>query len=264
MLRFSANLGFLWTDRPLLDRIDAAAVAGFRAIELHWPYDVPAEHVRTRCDAHGLTLLGINTVRGDVAAGENGLGALAGRENEFQAAVDQSLAFCKMAGGGGVHCMAGVVAPADRALAHDVFVRNLKTASAKAERAGLTLLLEPLNPFDAPNYFYATADEGAAIIAETGCSNIRLMFDCYHVGRVGDDVIATLERLLPIIGHVQIAAVPSRAEPDRGDLDYRAVFAALERLPYAGWTGCEYKPAGQTDDGLTWMRALDVDVSATR
>ena len=264
MLRFSANLGFLWPDLPLLDRIDAAAAAGFRAIELHWPYDVPAKEVRARCDAHGLALLGINTARGDVAAGENGLGALAGREDAFQAAVDQSLAYCQAASGTAVHCMAGVVAPADRAAAREVFVRNLRTASSKADRAGLTLLLEPLNPFDAPNYFYATADEGADIIAETGCGNIRLMFDCYHVGRVGGDVIATLERLLPIIGHVQIAAVPSRAEPDRGDLDYGAVFAALGRLPYEGWTGCEYKPAGGTDDGLTWTRALGVDLSVAR
>ncbi len=261
MLRFSANLGFLWPDRPLLDRIDAASAAGFRAVELHWPYDVPAEKVRARCEARGVALLGINTVRGDVAAGENGLGALAGREDAFQAAVDQSLAYGRAAGGTAVHCMAGVVAPADRVAARDVFLRNLRTASAKAERAGLTLLLEPLDPFDAPGYLYSTVEEGAAIIADCGCDNIRLMFDCYHVGRVGGDVVATLERLLPIIGHVQIAAVPSRAEPDRGDLDYRRVFAALERLPYNGWTGCEYKPAGRTDDGLTWARALDVDLS---
>ncbi len=264
MLRFSANLGFLWPDRPLLDRIDAAAAARFRAIELHWPYDVPAERVRGKCDEHGLVLLGINTVRGDVAAGENGLGALAGREDEFQAAVDQSLAFCRTAGGTAVHCMAGVVPPDGREAARAVFVKNLRAASAKAAQDGITLLLEPLNPHDAPNYFYSTVDEGAAIIAETGCANVQLMFDCYHVGRVGGDVIGTLERLLPIIGHVQIAAVPSRAEPDGGELDYRAVFAALERLPYAGWIGCEYKPAGGTDEGLGWTRALEVDLAATR
>ncbi len=260
MLRFSANLGFLWPDRPLLERIDAAAAAGFRAVELHWPYDVAAERVRDRCAAHGLALLGINTVRGNVVDGENGLGALPGREAEFQAAVDQSLAFCRTAGGVAVHCMAGVAPPAGRA----VFVANLRAASAKAARDGITLLLEPLNPYDAPGYFYSTADEAAAIIAEAGCDNIRLMFDCYHVGRVGGDVIGSLQRLLPIIGHVQIAAVPSRTEPDRGELDYRAVFAALERLPYAGWTGCEYKPAAATDDGLTWTRTLGVDLSATR
>ncbi|MGI4769566.1 MAG: TIM barrel protein, partial [Janthinobacterium lividum] len=130
MLRFSANLGFLWPDRPLLDRIDVAAAAGFRAVELHWPYDVPAGDVRSRCDALGLQLLGINTARGDVAAGENGLGALIGRETEFQAAVDQSLAYGRAAGATAVHCMAGVVAPGDRALARDVLVGNLRIASA--------------------------------------------------------------------------------------------------------------------------------------
>lgn len=264
MLRFSANLGFLWPDLPLLERIDAAAAAGFRAVELHWPYDVPAEHVRDRLVTHGVELLGINTVRGDVAAGENGLGALPGREEEFQAAVDQSLAFLKTAGGSALHCMAGAVPFDQRDAAREVLVRNLKTASAKATADGITLLLEPLNSYDAPGYFYSTVDEGVAIIAAAGCANVKLMFDCYHVGRVGGDVIATLERLLPVIGHVQIAAVPSRAEPDTGTLDYGAVFAALERLPYAGWTGCEYKPAGATDAGLRWTRALGVDLSATR
>ena len=160
MLRFSANLGFLWPDRPLLERIDAAAAAGFRAIELHWPYDVPAEHVRAACHARGVALLGINTVRGDVAAGENGLGALAGREDAFQASVDQALAFCEAAGGTAVHCMAGVVPPADRAAARHVLVRNLKTASAKAARAGLTLLLEPLKPLRRAELFLCDGGRG--------------------------------------------------------------------------------------------------------
>ena len=263
MLRLSANLGFLWPDRPLLDRIDAAAAAGFRAVELHWPYDVPAERVRTRCDARGVALLGINTARGDVAAGENGLGALAGREGEFQAAVDQALDYLRRAGGTALHCMAGVVPPDQRTAAREVLLRNLRTASDKAARDGIVLLLEPLNPADAPGYFYSTADEGASIIAEADRTNIKLMFDCYHVGRTGGDVTATLERLLPIIGHVQFAAVPSRAEPDGGALDHRAVFDALARLPYGGWTGAEYKPAAETDAGLRrWTAALGVDPGA--
>lgn len=262
MLRFSANLGFLWPDRPLLDRIDAAARAGFRAIELHWPYEVAADDVRRRCAAHGLTLLGVNTVRGDVAAGEFGLGALPGREAEFQAAVDQSIAFCVGAGGNAVHCMAGVVPPAGRDRARAVLLDNLRAASAKAEPHGITLLLEPLNPRDAPGYFYSTAAEGAAIVEAAGRANIKLMFDCYHVGSSEGAVIANLERFLPVIGHVQIAAVPSRAEPDGGELDYRAVLAALERLPYAGWTGAEYKPAGSTDEGLRWARTLGVSLAS--
>ena len=263
MLRFSANLGFLWPDRPLLDRIDAAAAAGFKAIELHWPYDVPAAGVRARCDEHGLTLLGVNTVRGDVAAGENGLGALLGREREFQDAVDQSIAFCRAAGGHAVHCMAGVVPVEAREPARALFVRNLQIASAKAAPYGITLLLEPLNPRDAPGYFYATVDEAAPVITAAACANVRLMFDCYHVGMTGGDVTAKLERVWPMIGHVQIAAVPSRAEPDAGDVDYRMVFAALERLAYAGWIGCEYKPVASTDAGLAWAATLGVDLAST-
>lgn len=258
MPRFSANLGFLWPDRPLLDRIDAAAAAGFRAIELHWPYDVPGPAVRERCERHGLALLGINTARGDARAGEFGLGALPGREAEFQAAVDQSLAFCASAGATSIHCMAGVVPPGARAAARTVFLDNLRRAADKAAPRGVTLLLEPINPVDAPGYFYHTAAEGAAVVAELGRSDVRLMFDCYHVGRSEGDVLGHLERLMPVIGHVQVAAVSSRAEPDGGDLDYRAVFAALDRLGYAGWTGCEYKPAGDTDAGLRWLRALGV------
>lgn len=256
MPRFSANLGFLWPGRPLLEQIAAAARAGFRAVELHWPYDTPAGAVREACARHGVTLLGINTVRGDVAAGENGLGALPGREAEFQAAVDQSLAFCREAGATSVHCMAGRV-PADaRAAARATLLDNLRRASDKAEAAGVTLLLEPLNPADAPGYFYSTAYEGAEIIEALGRPNVRLMFDCYHVGRVDDDVIGTMEQLMPVIGHLQVAAVPTRAEPDGGTLDYRPVLEAIDRLGYAGWVGAEYKPAGDTDAGLGWVEAL--------
>lgn len=260
MLRFSANLGFLWPDRPLLDRIDAAANAGFKAIELHWPYDVPAGDVGKRCQEHGLVLLGINTVRGNVAAGEFGLGALAGREQEFLASVDQAIDFCVKAGGSAIHCMAGIVPIEARATARSVFVQNLKTASVKAFEHGLTLLLEPLNPHDVPGYFYSTAGEGVSVLQEADCANIKLMFDCYHVGMSGGDVIAELKQFQPFIGHVQIASVPGRVEPDQGTLDYKAVLAAVDHQSYEGWTGCEYKPAASTDAGLAWTTALGVSL----
>lgn len=256
MLRLSANLGFLWPDRPLLAKIDAAARAGFRAIELHWPYDVPASEVRATCAVHSVELLGVNTVRGDATAGENGLGALAGREVEFQAAIDQSIRFCVEAGGTSVHCMAGRVAPEDRPTARKVFVGNLRQASDKAAAHGLTLLLEPLNPKDAPGYFYATLAEAATVIEETDRPNVKLMFDAYHVGVTEGDVLAKLETYWPIVGHVQIAAVPTRAEPDEGSFDFRPFFEALERLEYQGWVGAEYKPRGATDAGLGWISAL--------
>ncbi|WP_363316371.1 TIM barrel protein [Chelatococcus sp.] len=260
VLRYSANLGFLWPDRPLLERIDAAAGAGFKAIELHWPYDTPAAEVRARCERHGLKLLGINTVRGNLAAGENGLGALAGREAEFQAAVDQSIAYCLEAGGTAIHCMAGFVPAEAREAAARVFVKNLREASDKAAPHGLTLLLEALNPHDAPGYFYSTQAEAARIQEEAGRANIKLMFDVYHVGAAEGDVLRRLTRYLPAIGHVQIAAVPSRAEPDEGEINYRAVLDHLAGIGYGGWVGLEYKPRAGTDEGMGWVKALGISL----
>lgn len=256
MPRFSANLGFLWPDRPLIERIDAAARAGFKAIELHWPYETPAAHVRARCEQHGLKLLAINTVRGK--PGENGLGALAGREQEFQAAVDQSIAYSLEAGCSAIHCMAGFVAADKRAQATRVFVDNLREASDKAAPHGFGLLLEALNPYDAPGYFYSTQAEAARILQETGRPNIKLMFDVYHVGATEGDILRRLARHMPIIGHVQIAAVPYRTEPDHGEIDYGVVLAELDRLGYEGWIGAEYKPRDDTDTGLVWMRNLGI------
>lgn len=258
MIRFSANLGFLWPDRPLLARIDAAARAGFRAIELHYPYDVPPADVAAACRRNRLLLLGINTNVGSGADLHVGLAAVPGREADFDALFHQALAYAAAAGGSAIHVMAGRVPEAERAAAADVLVANLRRASPEADARGLVLLLEPLNPHDMPGYFYSRIDEAADILDRVGAPNLRLMFDAYHVGRVGDDVLSLLDRHLGRIGHVQVAAVPSRAEPDEGTLDYRAVFGRLEAIGYRGWVGCEYRPRTTTDAGLAWMKTLGV------
>lgn len=256
MRRFSANLGFLWPDRPLLARIDAAANAGFKAIELHYPYDVPAAEVAAACRRHGIVLLGINT---NVGSGDDphvGLAAVPGREADFAALFDQALAYAVEAGGTAVHAMAGRVPEDDRGRAADVLVANLARVAPKAAAAGLTILLEPLNPFDMPGYFYARVEEALPIMDRVGADNVKLMFDAYHVGRVGDDVIGLLDRHRDRIGHIQIAAVPSRAEPDEGTLDYAAVLNEVEAIGYGGWIGAEYKPRAGTDEGLAWLAKL--------
>jgi len=258
MPKFSANLGFLWPDRPLPQRIEAAANAGFKAVELHWPYDIPAETVREACASRGLTLLALNTPPGDMAKGDFGLGAVAGREAEFMDGFDKAADYVRRAGGTGVHVMAGVVAPENKTAAAHIFLENLVAIAARAPE--LTLLLEPINQRDKPGYFYSTLAEAAALIDKAGAPNIRIMFDAYHVGISEGQVLARLEDHLPMIGHVQIAAVPSRAEPDEGELDYRAFFAALDRVGYAGWTGFEYKPRAGTDEGLGWVKALGVSL----
>jgi len=256
MPRFCANLGFLWSDRPLLARIDAAARAGFRAIELHFPYAVPAGDIAAAVRRNGLTLLGINTPPGATERGEFGLGALPGRETEFQQGIDSAIDYSRMAGARSIHVLAGNIEPAERRSAREVFARNLKIAAKKADAHPLTLLLEPLNRHDHPRYFYSTLEEAASLIEELHLPNLKLQFDVYHIARGEGDVLTQLKRYLPLIGHVQIAAVPSRVEPDQGDIDYREIFEALRRLDYSGWIGCEYRPRGDTDAGLAWITRL--------
>lgn len=257
-MRFSANLGFLWTDRPLLRRIEAAARAGFRAVEMHWPYDVPAKQVADTARACGVTLLGINTAPGRFEGGERGLGALPGREPEFQATVDQSIEYCGLSGATAIHALAGNVIAADRARGRAVFADNLRVACAKAAPRKITVLLEPLNPHDNPGYFYSTLAEAVNLIEELALPNLKLQFDVYHVARTEGDVLTKLAKYRQHIGNVQIASVPARAEPDEGEIAYPAIFAALDQLGYGGWIGCEYRPRGDTDQGLIWMKQMGV------
>jgi hydroxypyruvate isomerase len=252
MPRFSANLGFLWPELTLLERIEAAASAGFRAVELHWPYDVPAQELRDVAARHRLAVLALNTPVGS-QPGDFGLAAVPGREAEFRTGFEQARIYALQAGIPAIHVMAGVVEPGSAEAARATILDNLAFAARAAEQHGLMLLLEPINRKDRPGYFYDRIDEAAHLIGAIGSPALRIMFDCYHVGIAQGDVIARLETALPLVGHIQIAAVPSRAEPDEGTLDYRAVFAAIDRLGYQGWVGAEYKPRGKTEDGLGWM-----------
>lgn len=257
MPRFSANLGFLWPDLPLVGRIAAAARAGFRAVELHSPYDeVTAEGVRAACAAARVELLGINTPIRNAAGPHVGLAAVPGRAEEFRASFAAALAYCGAAGGRAIHVMAGRVPPEDHAAGRQTLIANLRHAAAAAAPFGIMLLLEPLNPDDMPGYFYSRIEEAIEIIEALAAPEVRLMFDAYHVGRCQGDVIGRLERAAPHIGHIQIAAVPSRGEPDEGALDYRPVIEAIDAIGYAGWIGCEYRPRGSTDAGLGWVAKL--------
>jgi hydroxypyruvate isomerase len=252
MPRFSANLGFLFADRPYPDRVRAAARAGFPAVEMHWPYDVPAQDLAAVIAESGVAMLGLNTRPGNAGAGEFGLGAVPGREAEFQDDVDQCLVYAAAIGATSLHCMAGVLAAA-REAAEATFVENLRAAADKAARADITLLIEPINPRDRPDYALSRIDQAAAILERVGRSNVRIMFDCYHVQITEGDLSRKLSDYLPLIGHVQIAAVPSRAEPDEGEVNYEAVLRHLDAIGYAGHVGAEYKPRGRTEDGLGWL-----------
>ena len=248
-MQFSANLGFLWADLPLPDAIRAAAKAGFAAVECHWPYAYDPTDVRAALDETGLPMLGLNTTRGDVASGENGLCALPGREQDARAAIDEALTYAEAIDAGAIHVMAGF---AKGPAAHAAFLANLRYACESA--TGRTILIEPLNQHDAPGYFLETTTQAKAIIAEAARPSLKLMFDCYHVGRTEGDLTTRLADLLSMIGHVQFASVPDRGTPDHGEINYAHVFGTLAALGWAKPLGAEYRSNVQDAEELDWLR----------
>jgi len=257
MPRFAANLGYLFTDRPLLERIDAAAAAGFKAIELQFPYDVPASAVKAAIERNKLTILGLNTPPGE-RDGEFGLAAVPGREKDWQVLFGRALDYASAIGAGAIHCLAGKVAPEQRPAADRVFLDNLVRAADMADAKKIKLLIEPINARDRPNYFLNHVEHAAGVIGKVGKAHLRMQFDFYHVQIVGGDLIHRLQKFLPVIGHLQCAAVPTRHEPDEGEINYAAVFEAVDNFGYQGWIGAEYRPRGRTEDGLGWARRYGV------
>lgn len=244
-LRFSANLGFLWNDLPLPDAIRRAKAAGFAAVECHWPYDTDPAEVAGALAETGMPMVGINTITG--GAGHFGLSACPERIDDARAAIGQAVAYAEAIDAQAIHIMAGV---AEGPAAREAFLGNLQFAAGLTDR---TLLIEPLNAFDVPGYFLQTTDQAVGVIKEVSVPNLKLIFDCYHVARTEGDVTRRLEKLLPVIGHIQIASVPDRSAPDHGDLNYPEVFSTLRAL---GWTrpiGAEYRPDGSTEESLNWL-----------
>ena len=257
MPRFAANLGYLFTERSLLERVTAAAAAGFKAIELQFPYDVPPASMKGAIEKHRLTMLGLNTPPGD-REGEFGLAAVPGREKDWQLLFTRALDYATAIGASAIHCLAGKVAPDQRPAADRVYINNLAQAADRAAEKNVTLLIEPINGRDRPNYFLNHVEHAADVIAKAGKPNIRMQFDFYHAQIVGGDLIYRLEKYLPVIGHLQCAAVPVRHEPDGGEINFPAVFEAVDRLGYGGWIGAEYRPRGRTEDGLGWAKNYGV------
>jgi hydroxypyruvate isomerase len=250
-MKFSANLGFLWRELDLPDAIRAAKKAGFSDVECHWPYDTPAKQVREALKETGMTMLGLNTHPGDLDDGDFGLCALPDRMDEGRAAIDQAVAYANATGTKCIHVMAGKAKGAEAAKA---FVSNLKYACERAAAFGITILIEPLNTYDVPGYFLTSTTEAQRIIDMVDEPNIKIMFDCYHMQLMQGDLTNTLRDLLPKIGHIQIASVPDRAQPDHGELDYRYVLQLIAELGYSAPIGAEYKPTTPTDQTLGWLK----------
>lgn len=259
MARFAANLSMMFTELPFLERFAAASAAGFQAVEYLFPYDFEPQQIRDQLEAHGLTQALFNMPPGDWAAGERGIAALPSREAEFRAGVDQALDYARVIGSPLLHCMAGI-APSTDLDCHRTYVANIRYAAETAQAQGRRVLVEPINPYDMPGYFLSSVAQAMAILEEVHHPNAWLQLDLYHAQLTDGDITHLIAKVAPHIGHVQIASVPERHEPDRGELYYPYVLAALDHH-YSGWVGCEYRPAGETTAGLGWLDRYRADPS---
>jgi 2-dehydrotetronate isomerase len=259
MPRFAANISTMFQDRPFLDRIDAARKAGFKAVECQFPYADAAMEIRRRLDAAGLEMVLINTPPGDLEAGERGLAALPGRQDDFRDALARALRYAEILGCRQIHVMAGILAgPARREAQLAVYRSNLRFAAEEAGRQGRRVLIEPLNDTDAPGYLIGRVDEALAVIEAVGHPNLYLQYDFYHTQMMSGNLATRFRAHQGRIGHVQIAGVPGRHEPDVGEINYPYLLEMLDECGYGGWVGCEYLPRGRTEDGLAWIRAHGV------
>lgn len=255
MPAFSANLGFLFTEYPLPGAIRAAHRAGFDAVECHWPYETDPAAVREALAETGLVMLGLNSARGDVEAGEFGLSALPGRDAQARAAIDAAFDYAEAIDAQAVHVLAGK-APEGDARAEAAFRTALGHACDRAEAGGRTVLIEPLNGRTVPGYFLQRTDHAASIIADSGRDCLKLMFDCFQVQMTEGDLTHRLTTLLPLIGHIQFAGVPLRGGPETGEVNYHHLFAHIDALGWRRPLGAEYVPDGPTEASLDWLHAI--------
>ena len=268
MPRFAANLSMLYPERPFLERFAAAAADGFEAVECQFPYDEPLQEVAARLRDHGLQQVLFNAPPGDWARGERGLAGLPGRQAEFRAGLGSALRWAEALGCPRLHVMAGIVPPgASRAALRALLVANLREAARLAAPAGVEILIEPINPRDMPGYLLNRQDEAHALLEAIGEPNVRVQLDLYHCQVVEGDVATAIRRWLPTgrVGHLQVAGVPQRQEPDLGELNAAYLFGVIDEVAAAcgwqGWVGCEYRPSrgaqpGGTSEGLRWLDAV--------
>ncbi|MDN2582028.1 2-oxo-tetronate isomerase [Aquibium sp. ELW1220] len=263
MPKLAANLSTMFNETPFLERFERAARAGFSAVEFQFPYAFDPDAIGAELKRNRLEIALFNLPPGDIEAGERGLASIPEARERFRESLEPALRHALATGCRKLHCMAGVLSgQADMAEREATFVANLREATALFWPHGVRLLIEPLNPFDTPNYFLSSVEQAAAIVEAVGSPGVGIQYDFYHQSRMRGELIATFDRFRNLIGHVQIAGNPGRHEPDTGEVDYRFVLQALVSRGYDGFVGCEYTPAGDTVAGLGWARSwLKADVA---
>lgn len=254
MIRLAANLSLLFSERPFMARFEAAAEAGFSAVETQFPYPWPAAAQARELERLGLEQVLINLPAGDWDAGERGIACDPSRVSEFRAGVEQALDYAARLNCRRLNCLAGIP-PADISAeaARDTFMENLAYAAARLAQAGRELLIEPINNRDMAGFFLTDMAQAVAIVEALGAHNLRIQYDLYHRAMMGEEIHTDLARHQALIGHIQIADAPGRHEPGSGALDYHALFQAITRSGYEGWVSAEYLPAGDTAAGLVWI-----------
>jgi hydroxypyruvate isomerase len=254
MPKFAANLSMLFTEHDFLDRFGAAAAAGFAGVEYLFPYPYPKDALVEQLGRHGLVQVLHNLPAGDWAAGERGIACLPGRIGEFQDGVGQAIDYATALGCRQINCLAGI-APAGvpEAKVRETFIGNLRFAAKALAAHGIALLIEPVNTRDIPGFYLNRTAQALAIIDEVGADNLFLQYDVYHMQIMEGDLVPTIRKHLPRIRHIQIADTPGRHEPGSGEINFPYVLAAIDAASYNGWIGCEYKPAGRTEAGLSWF-----------
>ncbi|OWW22890.1 2-oxo-tetronate isomerase [Noviherbaspirillum denitrificans] len=254
MPRFAANLTMMFNEVPFLQRFEAAAKAGFKGVEFLFPYEHPAEDIARELKSHGLENVLFNLPPGDWSAGERGIACLPGREAEFREGVLKAIGYAKILGTPRLHMMAGIVPHgADVDACHAAYIANLRHACEEAARHGIAVMIEPINTRDMPGYFLNLQADAHAIREEVGAANLKVQMDFYHAQIMEGDLATKVNHWLPHIGHIQVAGVPARNEPDTGEVNYPFLFNLLDELGYDGWIGCEYRPAKGTVEGLGWI-----------
>ena len=257
MPKFAANLTMMFNEVPFPERFAAAAKAGFSAVEFLFPYDYPAADVARWLKENNLKNALFNMPPGDWAVGDRGMASIPGREQEFADGVAKAIEYALALGTPTIHAMAGLLPEdADRETHRVTYVDNIWYAGKELAKHGLTLVIEPINSRDMPGYFLNLQSEAHAICKEIGEPNLKVQMDFYHAQIMEGDLTMTFKNPFERIGHIQIASVPTRNEPDQGEIDYRHIFRLLDDTGYAGWVGCEYRPRGRTEDGLGWLKTL--------
>lgn len=254
MRKFAANISILFTECPFIDRFAAARAAGFEAVECWFPYECSETELRQALRDSRLKLIGINTPPGN--DDEWGHAALPGREADFRAGFGLALDYARALDVPAIHILGGMIGGTDGDAAEGTYRQNLRYAHDQSAGDGLRLLIEPLNSTDRPGYFLSSVEHAASLVTKMGLDRLKILFDCYHVQMEDGNLTGRLRSLFPLIGHIQIAAVPDRGEPDQGEIDYRFVLDQLAKLGWDGWIGAEYKPRTGTSDGLKWRERL--------